>query len=79
MMDYLTMLPLAAGSGLMSTVGIVFLVIVAFIVFMAISIMTIRCYRKVDQGSALIINRLRAVPDVTFTGGVVLPIILVII
>ena len=60
---------------MMSTVGIVFLVIVAFIVFMAISIMTIRCYRKVDQGSALIINRLRAVPDVTFTGGGVLPII----
>ncbi len=75
-MDFLTTMPLAAiDSGVMSTVGIIFLVIVAFIVFLAISIMTIRCYRKVDQGSALIINKLRAVPDVTFTGGVVLPII----
>ena len=76
MMDFLTTMPLAAiDSGVMSTVGIIFLVVVAFIVFLAISIMTIRCYRKVDQGSALIINKLRAVPDVTFTGGVVLPII----
>jgi len=76
MMSIMTNMPLALGdSGVMSTVGIIFLVIVAFIVFMAVSIMTIRCYRKVDQGSALIINRLRAVPDVTFTGGVVLPII----
>jgi uncharacterized membrane protein YqiK len=32
-------------------------------------------YRKVDQGSALIINRLRAVPEVKFTGGIVVPII----
>ena len=76
MMDFLTTLPLAAiDSGALSTVGIIFLVIIAFIIFLAISIMTIRCYRKVDQGSALIINKLRAVPDVTFTGGVVLPII----
>jgi len=76
MMDFFTTMPLAAiDSGAMSTVGIIFLVIIAFIVFLAISIMTIRCYRKVDQGSALIINKLRAVPDVTFTGGVVLPII----
>ena len=70
-----TMMPLASGSSIGSIVGIAFLVIVVFIIFMAISIMTIRCYRKVDQGSALIINKLRAVPDVTFTGGVVLPII----
>ncbi len=32
-------------------------------------------YRKVDQGQALIINKMRADPDVTFTGGVVYPII----
>jgi len=32
-------------------------------------------YRKVDQGQALIINKMRAEPDVTFTGGVVYPII----
>jgi len=34
-----------------------------------------RFYVKVDQGKALIINKMRAEPDVTFTGGVVVPII----
>ncbi len=37
--------------------------------------MVARFYRKVDQGNALIVNRMRAEPDVTFTGAVVLPII----
>lgn len=32
-------------------------------------------YRKVDQGSALIINKMGVVPTVRFTGGVVVPII----
>ncbi|MEH6461028.1 hypothetical protein [Chitinimonas sp. JJ19] len=32
-------------------------------------------YNKVEQGHALIINKLKAVPDVTFTGGVAYPII----
>ncbi len=37
--------------------------------------MIARFYRKVDQGHALIINKMKADPDVTFTGGVVFPII----
>ena len=32
-------------------------------------------YRKVEQGTALIINTRKAKPNVTFTGGMVLPII----
>jgi len=32
-------------------------------------------YRKVEQGYALIVNTLRAEPDVTFTGRMVYPII----
>ncbi len=32
-------------------------------------------YHKVEQGHAMIINTLRAQPDVTFTGGMVYPII----
>ena len=32
-------------------------------------------YRKVEQGYALIVNTLRADPDVTFTGHMVYPII----
>lgn len=31
-------------------------------------------YRKVDQGKALIVNKMKAEPDVTFTGAVVLPV-----
>ncbi|MCA9543403.1 MAG: hypothetical protein KC613_03405, partial [Myxococcales bacterium] len=37
--------------------------------------MIAKFYRKVEQGKALIINKMRAEPDVTFTGGVVIPII----
>jgi len=40
-----------------------------------IPIIVTRWYRKVEQGKALIINKLRAEPEVTFTGGVVFPII----
>lgn len=32
-------------------------------------------YRKVEQGKVLIINRMRQEPEVTFTGGIVIPII----
>lgn len=34
-----------------------------------------RFYRKVDQGKALIINKMRNEPEVTFTGGIVFPIV----
>jgi len=57
-----------------------FISIVAFgaavlILVIGILVMIARFYRKVDQGKALIINKMKAEPDVTFTGGVVLPII----
>lgn len=48
-----------AGIGLMVGLGVV---VAAF-------------YRKVDQGSALIINKMGAIPTVKFTGGIVVPII----
>ncbi len=32
-------------------------------------------YRKVDQGSAMIINKLKAEPYVTFTGGLIIPVL----
>lgn len=41
----------------------------------AFGMMLTRFYRKVDQGKALIINKMRKEPDVTFTGGIVFPII----
>lgn len=42
---------------------------------LGIMVMIARFYRKVDQGRALIINTTRQEPTVTFTGGVVLPIV----
>ncbi len=49
----------------------------AILVFfvLGVAVMIARFYRKVDQGRALIINKMRAEPEVTFTGGTVLPII----
>ncbi len=38
------------------------------------AILFVRSYRKVEQGRALIINKVRKEPNVTFTGGLVLPI-----
>lgn len=38
-------------------------------------VMVAKLYQKVDQGKALIINKLQAEPVVTFTGGLVIPVI----
>ncbi len=54
---------------IISAVGVLVLVVLGVLVMIA------RFYRKVDQGKALIINKMKAEPEVTFTGGVVLPII----
>ncbi len=51
------------------TAGIVFFFILGFFVMFA------KFYRKIEQGHALIINTLRAEPEVTFTGRMVYPII----
>ncbi|MEZ4323190.1 MAG: hypothetical protein R3F61_37345 [Myxococcota bacterium] len=53
-----------------------FLLFLAFCVFsLGAAIVVARFYRKVDQGKALIINKTGGEPDVTFTGGIVYPII----
>lgn len=51
-------------------------VIVAAVVLIAfgVLVMIAKFYRKVDQGKALIINKMGKEPVVTFTGGVVYPI-----
>jgi uncharacterized membrane protein YqiK len=49
--------------------------IVSFIIVVGIIILIIRCYRKVPQGTALIINKTGSKVIVSFTGGVVIPII----
>ncbi len=48
---------------------------IGVLILMGVLVMIARFYRKVDQGKALIINKMKAEPEVTFTGGVVLPII----
>jgi uncharacterized membrane protein YqiK len=43
--------------------------------FFVIGVMIAKFYRKVEQGKALIVNKMKAEPEVTFTGATVLPII----
>jgi uncharacterized membrane protein YqiK len=54
---------------IMMVVGVVALFLVGLTVMIA------RFYRKVNQGQALIVNKLKAMPMVTFTGATVLPIV----
>jgi uncharacterized membrane protein YqiK len=53
--------------------GVVLVAIV--LVILGVAVMISKFYRKVDQGRALIINKMKADPEVTFTGGIVYPII----
>jgi uncharacterized membrane protein YqiK len=52
-------------------IGIALLVLALFV----IGVMIAKFYRKVEQGKALIVNKMKAEPEVTFTGATVLPII----
>ncbi|WP_309109696.1 SPFH domain-containing protein [Saccharothrix sp.] len=56
------------------TTGFGVLIAVALVVVIALLIMISRLFRKIDQGKALIISKVRKV-DVTFTGAVVLPVL----
>src|SRR5918995_101099 len=51
--------------------GIGMLIVALFV----IAVMIAKFYRKVEQGKALIVNKMKAEPEVTFTGATVLPII----
>jgi uncharacterized membrane protein YqiK len=48
---------------------------VGLLIFLGIVKWFLRWYVKVDQGKALIINKLRGAPEVTFTGGLIIPIV----
>jgi uncharacterized membrane protein YqiK len=56
-------------------ITIVVIIAVAAIFLFGILAMVARFYRQVEQGKALIVNTLRKDPVVTFTGGIVLPIV----
>ncbi len=49
-------------------------IVVALVLFGFLA-MALKFYVKVDQGTALIVNTMKAVPEVTFTGQLVLPVI----
>lgn len=53
--------------------GFIMLVVVAFLLGVAMLLKLF--YRKVDQGRALIINKMSGEPEVKFTGGLVMPVI----
>ncbi len=50
-------------------------VVVLAIIIAGFAAMVAKFYRKVDQGKALIVNKMSKDPIVTFTGGLVLPVI----
>ena len=56
------------------TMGLAVLVAVIVLVLLGVVLMVARLFRKIDQGKALIISKVRRV-DVTFTGAVVLPVL----
>ncbi|REE97663.1 flotillin family protein [Thermomonospora umbrina] len=56
------------------TLGLGVLIAVVLLIALGLVIVTSRLFRKVEQGKALIISKVRKV-DVTFTGAVVLPVL----
>lgn len=63
------MADLTLYSPILMAVGAIVVIIIGLLILVK------KFYIKVEQGTALIINTLRAKPQVTFTGGMVLPII----
>ena len=56
-------------------VFIIIFFVIGIIISIGIAAFVVSCYKKVDQGHALIINKMDSEPTVTFTGGVVIPVI----
>jgi uncharacterized membrane protein YqiK len=56
-------------------IAFIFGAVILVVVLLVIGVMIAKFYRKVEQGKALIVNKMKAEPEVTFTGATVLPII----
>ena len=54
---------------------LIVVVIVAVIALFGVMALIAKFYQKVDQGHAMIVNTMRAEPEVTFTGRLVIPIL----
>ncbi len=61
------------SGNLAGIIGVV--VVIGVIIVIAIVVAIAKFYRKVEQGKALIVNKMGKDPEVTFTGSVVIPII----
>ncbi|MBA3502495.1 MAG: hypothetical protein H0T65_19180, partial [Deltaproteobacteria bacterium] len=53
----------------------IMLIAVGGVLLLGILILIARTWRQVDQGRAMIVNKMGAEPKVTFTGAIVLPIV----
>jgi uncharacterized membrane protein YqiK len=59
----------------MTSIYVVAIVVaVGALILFGATVLFARFYRKVEQGKALIVNKMKAEPEVTFTGMVVLPV-----
>lgn len=54
---------------------ILLIAVIAFVLFIGVLVMIAKFFRKVEQGTALIVNTMKAEPVVTFTGRIVIPVI----
>ena len=59
----------------MGFVGFLAIALLLGMFLLFIAVMFARFYRKVEQGKALIVNKMQKDPEVTFTGAVVFPVI----
>jgi uncharacterized membrane protein YqiK len=50
-------------------------VVIGFLLLFGLIVMLSKFYRTVEQGQAMIVNTMRAEPDVTFTGKMVIPVL----
>ncbi|MEO8704834.1 MAG: SPFH domain-containing protein [Kofleriaceae bacterium] len=51
------------------------LIIVGGVILLGILVLVARCWKQIDQGRAMIVNKMGSEPRVTFTGAIVLPIV----
>jgi uncharacterized membrane protein YqiK len=56
-------------------IPVVIAAVAAFIVLVGVLTMVARWYRQVEQGKALIVNKMSAEPTVAFTGAIVYPVV----
>jgi uncharacterized membrane protein YqiK len=59
----------------MSQQLVIALIAIGSLILLGTLILFVRCWKQVSQGQAMIINKMRNEPQVTFTGAVVLPVI----